>query len=82
MSDLTITTCSSGGEVRKILMLNDLPVDIRDRVLFAAHMVAVRFANGEISECDSNTELDLEELENAVHEMERYAQPAGPRACN
>lgn len=82
MNIVTITTRGASGESRKILRFSDLPDAIKDRVLGAAFAVALYFGNAEISECEAHVELALEELENAVHEMERYAQPAGPRACN
>lgn len=82
MSDLTIKSRSSCGEFRKILAFSDLPEAVRDRVLAAAIMVSVDFGNGEIGECESHVEADLEELENAVREMGRYAKAAGPRSCD
>lgn len=82
MSGLTITTRGAGGESRKILTFNDLPEAVRDRVLIAAYLVSMTFGNGEISECEPHVEAELEELEDAVREMEQHAQEAGPRVCN
>lgn len=82
MRGLIITTSSADEESRKILVFGNLPDAIRDRVLIAAYMVAKSFDNGEIGECDSMADDELEELGDAVREMERHAQEAGPRACN
>lgn len=82
MSDLTITTRSGGGESRNFLKFDNLPEAVRDRILAAAIMVSIDFRNGDISECEPHVEAELEELDNAVREMERYAQAAGPRVCN
>lgn len=82
MSGITTITRGASGESRKILKFSDLPDAVKDRVLGAAFAVAIYFGNAEISECEAHVELALEELESAVHEMERYAQAAGPRACS
>lgn len=82
MSVITTITRSATGESRKLLKLSDLPEAVKDRVLGAAFTVAIYFGNAEISECEAHVELALEELENAVREMEQYAQAADPRACN
>lgn len=82
MSDLTITTRSASEESRQILILNDLPAAVRDRVLVAAYQVAISFGNCAINELEPHAEAELEELSSAICEMVQYAIAAGPRARN
>lgn len=82
MSDLTITTRSDSGESCQILMFDDLPETVRNRVLLAAYRVAMSFGNAVLSECEPHAEAELVELSSAICEMVLHAISAGPRACN
>lgn len=70
---ITIRTRSNKPDITRRIDLRELPTEVTNRIIIAALVVATDAGMCRISAEDNDTEAesDLEELANAIHELER-----------